>query len=251
MRSLVPSEPVVRDPGRDLDPEAIRVVDPALVIVDTWNETWSEDPGAHLEALLGHPVEVWAWEVRTFRDTLEQGLRLGRRFGAMDHVMRIMGDREAELRLWRERTGIHRRAHDAVLEPVTVVSSLDPPAAAAGWAHDVVDRAAARLCGGRSGQAAIATDWESMAIEPNCLAIVSLPGLSVGRMRERLDIDNRAQEALTRAERVIFYDGRGTLHSAGPGLHDAILDLMAVVHDLDGRDLSGRVCNRDGTAVSG
>jgi hypothetical protein len=240
VRALVPSEPAVRDPGRDLGAEAVRAVDPELVIVDTWNESWTNDPGAWLGELLGHPVETWTWNVRTLRDALEQGLRLGRRFGAMGRAMQVLGDREAELMSWRSRTGVHRRAPDGQLDPVTIVSSLDPPAAAAGWTSEVVDRAAARLSTARSGEPAEAWSWESLPLGPEVFAIVSLPGRGAGEACRLLGGVPGASEALGRAGRVVCYDGRGTLDGAGPGLHQAILDIMALVHGFGDRNPDAR-----------
>jgi ABC-type hemin transport system substrate-binding protein len=240
VRALVPSEPAERDPGRDLDAGAVRAVDPELVIVDAWNESWTDGPEEWLGELLGHPVETWTWNVRTLRDALEQGLRLGRRFGAMGRAMQVLGDREAELLSWRSRTGLHRRAPDVQLDPVTIISSLDPPAAAAGWTSEVVDRAAARLSTARSGEPAEARSWESLPLGPDVFAIVSLPGRGAGDACRLLDEMPGATAALGRAGRVVCYDGRGTLDGAGPGLHQAILDLMALIHGFGDRNPGAR-----------
>ncbi len=243
IRALVPADPARRDPAADLAREAVRAADPHLVIVDRWNETWPDGLGAWFEEVLGHEVELWDWNVRTFRDTLEQGLRLGRRFGVLDRAMRLMGDRETELLEWRARTGLHRRAPDAVLDPVSLVTSLDPPAAAAGWAHDVVDRAAARLLAARSGEPAVSAEWSTIVREGS-VAVVSLPARSIDETAALLGRAPAAREALARAGRVALYDGRGTLDSAGPGLHEAILDLLAFVHGLGPR--GGRVTEWSG-----
>jgi len=246
-RALLPSDPVPRNPEVDLDRELLRDLAPDLVIVDRWNEAWP-DGAAMWAPDGGDPVEVWPWNVRTLRDALEQGLRLGRRLGAMDRAMKELGDREAELLAWRRRTGLHRRAPDGMLDPVLVVTSLDPPAAAAGWTAEVVDRAAARLVTGRSGEPAAALTADALPVDPETIVVIALPGRSALEAAAAVDASPGLAAVLARARRVVCYDPGGTLDGAGPGLHDAILDLMAIVHRLEGRALDGRTVSWSGTA---
>lgn len=239
-RSLQVGEPLERSPGTDLDVEALRALEPDLVIYNGYDEAWTGDL-AHAVSGGVRSVETWPWDAQTYRDVLELVLRLGRRIGRMDAAMKVLGDRESELRAWRDRIGIHRRAPDERLQRTAVLTSLEPPVLAAGWMNELVDRAALVLAGPASGAPAAVTDWVRLeAVDPS-LVVVALPGLDLASTARAVRGVDRPLLHPGERRRVLCLDPAGAIDEAGPGLHETIVDLAAVAWRLDGRETAGRI----------
>lgn len=233
-RALVAGDPASRVVAADLDESLLDSLVPDLVIVNSWDEAWDRSPAG------GH--EVVDWSARTYRDVLEFVLRIGRRVGRMPDAMRGLGDREAELRAWRGRIGIHRRAPDERLLRTVVLTSLDPPVLAAGWMNELVDRAALVLSGPDSGEPATRTDWDAVAGRDPAIVLVALPGAGLPEMVEAVRGHGAPVLVPGPGRRVACLDPAGRLDEPGPGLHETIVDLAAFAWRLDGRETRDRVC---------
>ena len=233
--SMTPSEPLERSARDHVDAEAMQDLAPDLVIANAWDERWDDDTEGRLLSWSGGEAEIWWWDARTMRDVLELALLTGRRIRRFERAMQVMGDRERELRIWRDRIGLHRRAPDQALIRTAVVSSLEQPVLAGGWTAELVDRAALLQVGPASGRPSERVTWEAVLEKDPQLVILAI-------RPDEWDHAGRivAGAGISQAARVVCYDPEGRLDSAGPGLHDAILDLAAIAHELDGRDLARR-----------
>lgn len=168
-----------------------------------------------------------AFDPQTFKEVLDEALRLGRAVGRMPEAMAVIGEGERRLRVLHGRLGRRRDGSlDGREAPRTVVlERIEPLTVAGRWVPDLVEMAGGEpvLIGTRPGD----PTWEALrAADPDVLVVARQPELSPLADRPGWpDLAGRIH---------LFGDSPSLLHP-GPTLYDAVDKLAALLHpDLFG-----------------
>jgi iron complex transport system substrate-binding protein len=223
----------------DVDLDALRDLSPDLVVTQAQCEVCAVSLDA-LETMLaewtdGQP-ELFSFEPTTFKQALDAALRLGRAVGRMPEAMRVVAERERDLKRLRERIGARRDGTVGGRSAPTVacVEWIEPLMTAGHWAPDLVELAGGRAVAAEKGKSSAYVAWDDLvAADPDVLAI-TVCGLSVEQaLRDLHYLTDRPGWGALRAVRegrVFVLDGDAYFNRPGPRLYRSVELLAAALH---------------------
>lgn len=177
---------------------------------------------------------VYAAQPATFKQVLNDALRLGAAIGRTREAMEFLAARERRLQTLRDRIGISKDTSPASLPAVLGVDWLDPIMAAGWWVPDIIKLAGGRTIAVESGKPSQCLDWENVRqSDPDLLALFP-PRLDLGAARTELRLlaerPGWGDLKAVRSGRVVAFDGKRYFNRPTPDLYRSIELLAVALH---------------------
>lgn len=172
------------------------------------------------------PPELFSMQPDTFKAVLDTALRMGRRLGRAESIMRWIAAREKALRALHEAIGLERRTDPASLPTVACIEWMDPLMAAGHWTPDVVAQGGGHALLAEPGDASRTITWQALAdADPDVLFVMPC-GFTLSETAR--DWDALAAHPVwptlraVQADRVFVFDGNAYFNRPGPRLYRAV-----------------------------
>ena len=223
----------------DLDLDALRALQPDLVVTQAQCAVCAV-PLATLEERLaeglGDAPRLVSLEPRTFKETLDAGLGLGRAAGRFARAMEVVGEGEARLRALHERLGRRRDGTLAgrAVPTVACIEWMEPIMTAGHWMPDLVDLAGGHAVCAEAGARSDYVTWDALRQTDPDVLVVAACGFTLEQTRRDLHLltARPGWDALraVRSGRVYLFDGDAYFNRPGPGLYRSVELLAAALH---------------------
>lgn len=184
----------------------------------------------------GDVSEIFSMQPTTFKQVLNDALRLGKKIGRTREAMEFVARRERRLQDLRSRLGLSKRSGSESRPSVLCISCIDPLVAAGNWVPDMVELAGGAMSDlGVAGQPSHFLGWTSVRrADPDVLAFV-LSGLDLETTRSEVimripALPGWADLRAVRNGRVYVFNGRDYFSRPGPRLYRGIELLALALH---------------------
>lgn len=177
---------------------------------------------------------IVSMEAVTFKQVLNEALRLGRTIRRSAAAMDAVGGLEARLHGLRLRLGLTRDSRVGDRPSVAAIEWLNPPMTAGHWTPDLIEMAGGRTVCSASGAASEVQEWDALLkADPDFVLIMPCSlGLqdaveSIGFLTAKKGwSDLRA----VRNGHVVIFDGNAYFNRPGPRLYRSVELVAAALH---------------------
>jgi iron complex transport system substrate-binding protein len=215
-----------------VDPEALRGLEPDVIITQTQCEVCAVTPGDVERAvcdLVEKPARIVALEPNRLADVWSDMRRVADALGCPERGEHLVTELSGRVE------AIARRARYATSRPgVATIEWIEPLMAAGNWMPELVELAGGTNLLGEAGKHSPWMSWEDLvAMDPE-VVLVSPCGFDLARTSSELGVlISRAEWQGLRAvreDRVYLADGNAYFHRPGPRLVESLEILVEILH---------------------
>lgn len=224
-----------------IDTKLIRSLQPDLILTNGEphiRRELSVDSGGEITTLSGECTKTFEMRPTTFKQVLNDALRLGSMIGRSREAMTCVAMLERRLGTLQTRLGIRKATRSDDLPSVLSLGEINPIIAHGYWLPDMVALAGGLPVVQEAGNPSRRIDWEAVLHEdPDVLAII-VSGFDLKRSRGELAALAQRPEwhdlKAVRTGRVFIFDGGGCFSRPGPRLYRGIELLACALHQKTG-----------------
>ncbi len=174
-----------------------------------------------------HRPDVFSMQPATFKQVLNDALRLGKLIGRMREAMDFVAGQERRLHALRSRLGLHKTSPADELQSVVCIEWLDPVMIAGHWVPDMVALGGGRALSAAAGEESQFVDWSLVRhTDPDVLAVMPCGydlDVTVRELSSRFGaLPGWGDMRAVRNGRVFAFDGNAYFSRPGPRLYRGV-----------------------------
>ncbi len=221
----------------EIDLDRLAALEPDIILMQPDNTVVAvpiQELASEVARRSGRRPCVYSAQPATFKQVLNDALRLGATIGRTREAMEFLAAREHRLRILRDRLGISKDTPSESLPAILCVDWLDPIMAAGYWVPDMIELAGGRILAAESGKPSRCLDWEDVRqSDPDVLAVFPRR-LALGATRTELPLlaerPGWGDLKAVKSGRVVVFDGKRYFNEPAPDLYRSIELLALALH---------------------